>query len=137
MPTPKLTAGERIARFWTFVEKNGPIYPTLGTPCWLWTGYRMPSGYGNFMDYIEGRKDRLAHRYAYRTFVGPIPDGIFVLHRCDNPPCVRPDHLFLGTQADNLIDAVAKGRQSRGETHAATLRGKGRRLTREQVSRDS
>jgi hypothetical protein len=57
----------------------------------------------------------MAHRYAWELTYGPIPEGLSVLHRCDVPRCVRPDHLFLGTQADNLADMTAKGRRSAGE----------------------
>ena len=124
MPTPKLTPAERNARFWTFVDKNGPVHPALETPCWLWTGYRMPRGYGNFQS-RDPKIGRLAHRYAYAAFVGSIPDGMGVLHRCDTPPCCRPDHLFLGTDQDNIDDKVAKGRQSRGVERGLRLKQSG------------
>ena len=64
------------------------------------------SGYGVFRDGKQGA----AHRWAYRTEVGPVPTGMFVCHKCDNPPCVRPDHLFLGTPNDNVQDRERKGR---------------------------
>jgi len=74
--------------------------------CQEWTGRRNRDGYG-----IQGHK--LAHRVAWETAHGPIPDGLCVLHRCDNPPCVDVEHLFLGTRADNAADRNAKGRSSR------------------------
>jgi hypothetical protein len=84
-------------RFWEHVEK----LPDDG--CWVWTGSRLQSGYGTF---DKGR----AHRFSYALANGPIPDGLHICHRCDNPPCVRPDHLFAGTRVDNMQDAIAKGR---------------------------
>lgn len=77
--------------------------PTSG--CWLWEG----SGerYGKFM---YNRVYYIAHRVAYFLNVGPIPDGIYVCHKCDNTFCVNPDHLFLGTQKDNMQDMISKGR---------------------------
>jgi hypothetical protein len=91
-------------RFWSKVLK--------GDGCWPWMRARYPTGYGLFV--VEG-KDRPASRVAWELTHGPIPDGLSVCHHCDNPPCVRPDHLFLGTTADNMADMVAKGRNARGE----------------------
>lgn len=76
--------------------------------CWLWQGFIFPRGYGSFR-YRRNGSNR-AHRFAYEHFVGPIPKGLFVLHRCDVRHCVNPDHLFLGTQKDNIADMLAKGR---------------------------
>lgn len=86
------------------------------TACWPWTRGRHKAGYGC----VSGRW--YAHRLAYEIARGPIPTGLHVLHRCDNPPCCNPAHLFLGTAADNSADKVAKGRQSRGEARAAVMR---------------
>lgn len=83
------------------------------TGCWNWTRSRGSHGYGDFRR--DGHK--LAHRWSYATFVGLIPDGAFVLHRCDNRACVNPGHLFLGDADDNNKDMVEKGRHySKGKT---------------------
>ena len=85
--------------FWPRVDQ--------GPDCWLWTGYKTAQGYGQIG--IK-RVLRYAHRVSWELAYGQIPDGLCVLHRCDNPPCVRPDHLFLGTRADNTADMLAKDR---------------------------
>lgn len=86
-------------RFWARVDKRGA--------CWLWQGAATPHGYGYFS--LEGRRD-YAHRVSYRWAYGEIPEGAYVCHHCDTPACVRPEHLFLGSQQDNLTDAARKGR---------------------------
>jgi hypothetical protein len=102
-------------RFWSKVRKT--------RSCWLWIGKRT-RGYGRFQA-ASPRGDERAHRAAWRLAHGNVPDGLCVLHHCDNRPCVKtepdgkyPDgHLFLGTHADNANDRNSKGRQSRGSAH--------------------
>lgn len=91
-------------RFWARVQ--------FGRGCWEWQGRRSNQGYGYL---TEGHKGKIAaHRLSFRLSNGDIPDGAHVLHRCDNPPCVRPDHLFLGDASSNQLDAISKGRQATG-----------------------
>jgi len=82
----------------------------VDTDCWLFSGSLNSDGYGNVR--IGGRKGKTVktHRLAWEEFFGPIPDGLRVCHRCDVPSCCNPDHLFLGTQRDNVTDMVSKGR---------------------------
>lgn len=75
--------------------------------CWVWVGSRSTNGYGAI--YYKGEK-WTAHRLSWVLHHGEIPEGLCVLHQCDNPPCVNPEHLFLGTIKDNAQDAIAKGR---------------------------
>lgn len=81
----------------------------LTSTCWLWTGAKTPDGYG--LIWI-GNKLEYAHRISWKFFYSHIPVGFFVCHKCDVPSCVNPDHLFLGTNADNMQDAKQKGRLS-------------------------
>lgn len=104
--------------FWRNVNKTDG--------CWEWAGNVRRQGYGRFSVTLprpEGfkgktpQKSYVASRYSWEITNGPIPDGMFVCHTCDNPKCVRPDHLFLGTCQDNRTDCVSKGRMARGESH--------------------
>lgn len=108
-----------IDRFWAKVNKNGPMCEALGTKCWIWTGWKFAeTGYGGFD--IQFKKN-LAHRYSYEISIGEIPEGLNVCHKCDNPPCIRPDHFFLGTDTDNMQDATRKGRLPKGDQHYLRL----------------
>lgn len=82
-------------------------FPAEGDGCWEWQGSKAFYNYGTMC--FEKSLYR-THRVAYETFIGPIPNGLFVCHHCDNPPCVNPSHLFVGTQTDNIRDKEAKGR---------------------------
>lgn len=93
------------------------LVPRGGPECWVYTGAVTRDGYGKISYRVNGkRRFDLAHRVAYLRWVGPIPEGLCVLHTCDNPPCCNPEHLFLGTQLDNVVDRDKKGRQAKGDT---------------------
>lgn len=85
------------------IRKNG---------CWEWSGCRNNKGYGQLR--VDGHKEQ-AHRVAYDLVIGDIPEDMLVLHRCDNPCCVNPQHLFLGTYQDNVDDMIEKGRDAYGD----------------------
>jgi hypothetical protein len=106
-----------IERFWEkVVQSDG---------CWEWTAARTSAGYGEFA--VATGQMIYAHRFMWTLHFGPIPEGMFICHHCDNPPCVRPDHLFIGAASDNHADMRHKGRGSnpptgKGEAnHAARL----------------
>lgn len=102
-----------------FVNKinvNGPYHQSLCSSCWLWTGYKFSDGYGGIM--VRYRFMRV-HRYSWEVHVGEIAIGLHVLHKCDNPLCVNPGHLFLGSERDNKHDCMSKDRHARGMRHGS------------------
>jgi hypothetical protein len=115
-------------RFWEKVNKNGPTHPTnpsLGK-CWMWIGAYTHCGYGIIWGSRHTRGIR-AHRISWEIVNGKIPKGKKILHSCDNPPCVNPEHLRPGTDADNHRDMVERGRALNGEKNPQC------KITKEQV----
>lgn len=110
----------KTARFWKRVSK-----PDNG--CWEWTAGRYPHGYGRL---TWNATSSYAHRVAWELTYGPIPKGMCVCHHCDNPPCVRLDHLFLGTMADNMRDRDIKGRDRHRTPEARAKAAASRRARR-------
>src|SRR6202035_1883893 len=108
-------------RFWNEVQKSDH--------CWTWTGPLTSKGYGKIAVKLHGVwSPILVHRLSYELEYGPIPHNLMVCHHCDNPCCVRPDHLFLGTNDDNIQDKLDKGRQTKGTTVPSS------KVTEEQVT---
>jgi len=108
---------EELERFTAKFEKSQ-------TGCWNWTAAKDGCGYG-FIGIKRIKKSLMrAHRVSYMEFIGPIPDGLLVCHHCDNPGCVNPKHLFLGTHKDNADDMVKKGRWKTGDRKGKLVNGK-------------
>lgn len=101
-------------RFWEKVNKDGEIHPVLGTKCWLWNGAKHPAGYGRIG---RGHKETTpATHVSWKIYTGKeVPDGMIIMHKCDNPPCCNPDHLELGTHKTNCDDMIKKGRKVLGK----------------------
>jgi hypothetical protein len=126
------------SRFWRRVDKSGGVpshVPEIGE-CWRWTGKLNDAGYGRLSVHrgVRGGIWR-AHRVSWTLHFGAIPDGLWVLHRCDNPACVRPHHLFTGTHLDNVRDCIGKGRFHDG--HGYLIRGErnpGAKVTERQAA---
>ena len=114
-------------RFWEKVDKNGPIHPVLKTRCWLWTAYKDDDGYGTFRirkttEIFTKETTLQSHRVAWALSHGKLP-SLFILHHCDNPSCIRPDHLFKGNAKDNMQDCLQKNRHwvQSGENHCRSV----------------
>lgn len=121
---PKVSLKERISNFKSKVNKRGPYpdivdYPKLKTRCWIWTALKDGDGYGRSISILGETR---ANRIAYVLKHGKIPSKKIVRHRCDNPVCVRPTHLYTGSQRDNVNDRVIRGRSSSGDSHRTIMR---------------
>lgn len=112
MPKGKYSRPSDEERFWSRVDKHGPMAPRLKSRCWIWTGATLKCKNGNYgLLKARGRCGFLAHRFSWEINVGPIPNRLNVCHHCDNPTCVNPAHLFVGDNRANAADRDAKGRQ--------------------------
>ncbi len=117
MARPRIPIAEKI-------DRNSVKLPESG--CWLWIGSLTNNGYGRMT--FGAKTEFLAHRVSYEQKYGKIPDGKFALHKCDVKSCVNPDHIFIGTQQENMTDKVKKNRQAKGESHGMS------KLTKEQAT---
>jgi hypothetical protein len=115
MPRPRIPLFDKIERNITRIPESG---------CWIWMSTIEKSGYGRV---CSGKKPFYAHRVSYEQKHGPIPNGMMALHHCDVKCCVNPDHIFVGTQQDNMTDKVRKNRQAKGINHGNA------KLTEDQV----
>jgi hypothetical protein len=115
MARPRIPLSEKIERNITRIPESG---------CWIWMSTIEKSGYGRV---CSGKKPFYAHRVSYEQKHGPIPNGMMALHHCDVKCCVNPDHIFVGTQQDNMTDKVRKNRQAKGINHGNA------KLTEDQV----
>jgi len=106
---------ESIERFWNKVDKNGPSLKKEMTNCWLWKGAIDKSGYGIMCMKKHFKRQTSAHRISWTLINGKIPELKEICHKCDNPRCVRPDHLFVGTHKENMNDRDGKNRNAKGE----------------------
>ena len=100
------------------------------TGCWEWQSHKFRDGYGKV--YYSGKTDR-AHRVSYRLHKGEIPDGMWVLHNCDNPTCINPEHLHFGTPTENVRECLSRGRYRNGKCGANGEKNSHAKLTEEQV----
>lgn len=102
--------GSLAERFWPKVNKLGPKQPHMKTRCWVWTA-SLNVGYGQIGRGPAGAGAAFAHRVSWELRYGKIPSGRWVLHKCDNPPCIRPSHLYLGAPKDNESDMTKRRRR--------------------------
>ena len=105
-----------IVKFWSKVNKNGPLKANMESQCWEWIAAKDRDGYGLYRNV----KMVKAHRFSWELYFGPITNNLLCLHKCDFPSCVNPYHLFLGTHHDNVQDKVSKNRQ-KAAVHVGTL----------------